>query len=374
MNFIFNNKLAIFLIFLIFYCLFNYHLQEGNTGQIKIDRETGQSKPATEKDIESQKKLQEGMKKLQREASDKHGLTMEEAQKAADAAKLLSEKKEKDEQEKKKVQEAAEKELKHDREAALSAKTPTEQKKATEGSALQRMVESIDGETGQNMEKKAASEMSKLLDKKKGESAPEADTGARAKALGARDEGDEGDEDNKTALKMEEEAEQRIQKMAESLKEKVFPDIAKLQNNAIEKLKASNTQSKNIEKKLSGVAKSYGLASQGKGFQGVKGNQRSGFTGKSRKWNPKELIKQRDRVAARFGCQERCKYLYDDETDFLCDSGSCICKINRDKKKLLRLPGSLYKKAKQKKEGFTPKYVYRIHGKCDTTEINRGEA
>ena len=51
MNFIFNNKLAIFLIFLIFYCLFNYHLQEGNTGQIKIDRETGQSKPATEKDI-----------------------------------------------------------------------------------------------------------------------------------------------------------------------------------------------------------------------------------------------------------------------------------------------------------------------------------
>ena len=58
-----------------------------------------------------------------------------------------------------------------------------------------------------------------------------------------------------------------------------------------------------------------------------------------------------------------------------------ICKINSNNKKLLKLPGSFYKKAKKKKrarpkkkEGFRPKYVYRIHGKCDTTEINRGEA
>ena len=45
MNFILNNKLAIFLIFMMFYCLFNYHLQEGM--EVKIDKETGQAKQKT---------------------------------------------------------------------------------------------------------------------------------------------------------------------------------------------------------------------------------------------------------------------------------------------------------------------------------------
>ena len=344
MNFIFNNKLAIFLIFMIFYCLFNYHLQEGM--EVKIDKATGEAKPATKEDIKAKNDLREKMIKLQKKVSAPGG--------AMDQAV-----------EKQKVQQAAEKELSHDRKAALSAKTPTQQKKTTESSALSRMVETIDGEKGKKTEENAARDMSALLDK-----APDADSGERAKALG-------------TGGGMAEEARKAAANLSTIAMKDTMKAVAQAQNAAVENLTSSVAQSKNLDKKLSGVAKSYGLASQGKEVDGVIGavsDKTSGFMGKCQKWKPKELIKQRDRIAARFGCQERCKYLYDDQTDFLCDSGNCICKINRDKKELLKLPGSANNMRKEKKESdqvteaFTSKYVYRIHGKCDTTEINRGEA
>ena len=351
MNFIFNNKLAIFLIFMIFYCLFNYHLQEGM--EVKIDKATGEAKQKTKEDIKAQSDLQnkirESALKKQAELS-KPGGAMDQAV------------------EKQKVQQAAEKELSHDRKAALSAKTPTQQKKITESSALSRMVESIDGEKGKKTEENAARDMSALLDK---EEAPDADSGERAKALG-------------TGGGMAEEARKAAANLSTIAMKDTMKKVAEAQNAAVENLTSSISQSKNLDKKLSGVAKSYGLASQGKEVDGVVGavsDKTSGFMGKCQKWKPKALIKQRDRIAARFGCQERCKYLYDDQTDFLCDSGNCICKINRDKKELLKLPGSANNMRKEKKkesdqvtEAFTSKYVYRIHGKCDTTEINRGEA
>ena len=344
MNFIFNNKLAIFLIFMMFYCLFNYHLQEGM--EVKIDKETGQAKQKTKEDIKAQSDLQnkirESALKKQAELS-KPGGAMDQAE------------------EKQKIQQAAEKELSHDRKAALSAKTPTQQKKITESSALSRMVESIDGEKGKKTEENAARDMSALLDK---EEAPDADSGERAKALG-------------TGGGMAEEARKAAANLSTIAMKDTMKKVAEAQNAAVENLTSSISQSKNLDKKLSGVAKNYGLASQGEGVDGVvgAGSEVSGSTK-----NSNELIKQRDRIAARFGCEERCKYLYDDQTGFLCDSGNCICKINRDKKELLKLPGEAKddeakkKESDQVTEAFTSKYVYRIHGKCDTTEINRGEA
>ena len=52
MNFILNNKLAIFLIFIIFYCLFNYRLKEGlASSRIIKNRKTGEMRFATKKEI-----------------------------------------------------------------------------------------------------------------------------------------------------------------------------------------------------------------------------------------------------------------------------------------------------------------------------------
>ena len=100
---------------MMFYCLFNYHLQEGM--EVKIDKETGQAKQKTKEDIKAQSDLQnkirESALKKQAELS-KPGGAMDQAE------------------EKQKIQQAAEKELSHDRKAALSAKTPAQQKKITE--------------------------------------------------------------------------------------------------------------------------------------------------------------------------------------------------------------------------------------------------
>ena len=373
MNFIFNNKLAIFLIFLIFYCLFNYTISGFQEGmEVKINDETGAAEQKDEGDIKAEKDLQNSIRedaiKKQAQIRDKALETQKELSKPGGAMDQA--------EEKQKIQKAAEAELKHDREAALSAKTQTEQKKATESSALGRMVESIDGETGQEMEKAALKNLSESVDKtrktedeNKSAESPDADSGERAKALGTGG--------------IAEEAKAAAEQLSTIAMKETMQKVAQLQTEAVDSINKSNSHSKNLDKKLSGVAKSYGLASQGKGFRGVRGNQRSGFVGKCQRWNPKELIKQRDRVAARFGCKERCKYLYDDKTGFLCDSGSCICKINSNNKKLLKLPGSFYKKPKKKKrarpkkkEGFRPKYVYRIHGKCDPRGevVERGEA
>ena len=328
---------------MIFYCLFNYHLQEGmnSSGQVVIDRKTGVARPATKKDIEAR----EGMQKK-----------MVEQQKAASAPGGAMDKAEK----KQKIQQAAEKELSRDREIALSEKTPTQKKEAIESSALSRMVESIDGKSGQETERKAAAQMASIVD------SPEGETGERGEALG-------------TGGGMAEEARAAAANLSTIAMKDTMKKVAEAQNAAVENLTSSISQSKNLDKKLSGVAKNYGLASQGEGVDGVvgAGSEVSGSTK-----NSNELIKQRDRIAARFGCEERCKYLYDDQTGFLCDSGNCICKINRDKKELLKLPGEAKddeakkKKSDQEIEAFTgtSKYVYRIHGKCDTTEIDRGEA
>ena len=376
MNFIFNNKLAIFLIFMMFYCLFNYTISGFQEGyDVKIDKTTGEAKQKTKEDIiaqtDMQNKLRKAAFKKQAELS-KPGGAMDQAE------------------EKQKIQQAAEKELSHDRKAALSAKSATQQKKATEGSALARMVESIDGETGQEMEKAALKNLSESVDKttktedeNKSAEAPDANTGERGKALG-------------TGGGMAEEARKAAANLSTIAMKDTMKAVAQAQNAAVENLTSSVAQSKNLDKKLSGVAKSYGLASQGdeadEADAVVGAENTSGFVrNKCQKWSPKELIKQRDRVANRFGCQERCKYLYDDQTGFLCDSGNCICKINRDKKELLKLPGSAMAKVKKKEkakrrkkkkkkkddpvtEAFTSKYVYRIHGKCDTTELDRGSA
>ena len=359
---------------MIFYCLFNYTISGFQEGmKVKINDETGAAEQKDEGDIKAEKDLQNSIRedaiKKQAQIRDKALETQKELSKPGGAMQKA--------EEKQKIQQAAAAEVSHNRKAELAAKTSTEQKKATESSALGRMVESIDGKTGQEMEKAALKNLSESVDKTRktedeNKSAPDADTGERAKALGTG---------AGTGGGMAEEAKAAAEQLSTIAMKETMQKVAQLQTDAVESIKNSDSHSRNLDKKLSGVSKSYGLASQGKGLGGVRGNQRSGFVGKCKRWNPKELIKQRDRVAARFGCKERCKYLYDDETDFLCDSGSCICKINSDKKELLRLPGSFYKKKKKrakqkKKEGFRPKYVYRIHGKCDTRGevVERGEA
>ena len=274
MNFILNNKLATFLIFMIFYCLFNYQLKEGFdvNGRYIKNRKTGKVRVASSKEI-----------------------------KDADAAVASA-------MEEREVSEAAKNELKFDRAEKLNEKTPAQQKKEIEG-AGGRFVEKIDGETGQSMEKAQGEALTELQDK-----GTLAETGSRLKVA-----------DNKMVAKAAEAA-KKLSKMAMA---STMKDVARAQDAAIENLRASVTSSKGIAKKAAGVAASYGLADQGEGFNGVvgAGSEVSG----SAKYS-KAVIKQRDRVATQLPCKKRCKYLYDDQTAYICDSGNCICKIERDGK------------------------------------------
>jgi hypothetical protein len=287
MNFILNNKLATFLIFLILYCLFNYQLNtmvEGfdPDGRYIKNRATGKVRIASSKEIAN---------------ADS---TVANAMEARE------------------VSEAATKEVARDREIALDAKTPTQQKEATETGALARKVDAIDGDAGQEAEKAAAAEMSALLDR------PRAETGARGDALGG-------------GSKMAQAAAAAAAKLSKMAMASTMKDVKRAQDIAIENLQGSVSSSKGIEKKLANVSANYGLADQGEGFGGVTGagSEVSG----SAKNNSKELIKQRDRVAGQLPCKERCEYLYDNQTGYICDSGNCICKVKKDNINFSNLPG-----------------------------------
>ena len=169
---------------------------------------------------------------------------------------------------------------------------------------------------------------------------------------------------------MAKKAAQAAKDLASTAMSSTMRDVAKAQDVAIQNLRASVTSSKKTEKKIGEIASSFGLSSQKYGGLSGQGSQVAK--------NSKELIKQRDRLAAQLSCEERCKYLYDKDTGFLCDSGNCICKILKHKKHLLKLPREYNKNYNNNFEGFTSKkmskYIYRTHGKCDSDEMNTGDA
>lgn len=282
MNFILNNKLAIFLIFTIFYCLFNYQLIEGLDGGRYIkNRETGEVRLATSKEIAvadstvekfmTTRELDEAVKSEKRwdqtKAMDKN---------AEDWKKEL----EKKELEKKKL-----------------VKNVVNEK----GGAIKRLVENIDGEKGQAIEQAAADQMKSIV-----ETGPTNQQGTDEIAAQSSDD-----------------------VVAESLKH-----VKKLQTDAFERAKKHTedamAQSKIFNEKLFGTQgdatdqskeekeNPYTLASQGE-------NEIKGAGSDVAK-----LKKQRDSLARELSCEGRCKLLY--ETSFICNNGDCLCENGEDYK------------------------------------------
>ena len=345
MNFIVDNKFAIFLSFMIFYCLFNYRLQEGYDNKtLKQNIKTKEVTVANEEDKKAANKARENAETIRNKLKPQTDEIMENQD----------------------VEKSAEAELDRDREISLEKAGTKQEQEAKIKKALSesRKVEAIDGKKGQEIEQKAAEDMKKLLNK----GSPEPETNARLSHSAAKQQKNAAD------TEMAKKAAQAAKDLASTAMSSTMRDVAKAQDVAIENLRASVTSSKKTEKKIGEIASSFGLSSQKYGGLSGQGSQVAK--------NSKGLIKQRDRLAAQLSCQERCKYLYDKNTGYLCDSGNCICKILKHKKHLLKLPGQ-YNTNYNNCEGFTSrkkkkksrsKYIYRTHGKCDSDEINTGDA
>ena len=337
MNFIVDNKFAIFLSFMIFYCLFNYRLQEGYDNKtLKQNIKTKEVTVANEEDKKAANKARENAETIRNELKPQTDEIMENQD----------------------VEKSAEAELDRDRDIALEKAGTKQEQEAKIKKALSesRKVEAIDGKKGQEMEQKAAEDMKKLLN------SPEPETNARLSHSAAKQQKNAAD------TEMAKKAAQAAKDLASTAMSSTMRDVAKAQDVAIENLRASVTSSKKTEKKIGEIASSFGLSSQKYG----------GLSGQGSQVASKGLIKQRDRLAAQLSCQERCKYLYDKNTGYLCDSGNCICKILKHKKHLLKLPGQYNTNYNNNFEGFTSKkmskYIYRTHGKCDSDEMNTGDA
>ena len=338
MNFIVDNKFAIFLSFMIFYCLFNYRLQEGYDNKtLKQNIKTKEVTVANEEDKKAANKARENAETIRNELKPQTDEIMENQD----------------------VEKSAEAELDRDRDIALEKAGTKQEQEAKIKKALSesRKVEAIDGKKGQEMEQKAAEDMKKLLNK----GSPEPETNARLSHSAAKQQKNDAD------TEMAKKAAQAAKDLASTAMSSTMRDVAKAQDVAIENLRASVTSSKKTEKKIGEIASSFGLSSQKYGGLSGQGSQVA-----------KNSKEQRDRLAAQLSCEERCKYLYDKDTGFLCDSGNCICKILKHKKHLLKLPREYNKNYNNNFEGFTSKkmskYIYRTHGKCDSDEMNTGDA
>ena len=302
---------------MIFYCLFNYRLQEGYDNKtLKQNIKTKEVTVANEEDKKAANKARENAETIRNELKPQTDEIMENQD----------------------VEKSAEAELDRDREIALEKAGTKQEQEAKIKKALSES-------------RKAAEDMKKLLN------SPEPETNARLSHSAAKQQKNAAD------TEMAKKAAQAAKDLASTAMSSTMRDVAKAKDVAIENLRASVTSSKKTEKKIGEIASSFGLSSQKYG----------GLSGQGSQVASKGLIKQRDRLAAQLSCQERCKYLYDKDTGFLCDSGNCICKILKHKKHLLKLPREY-----NNYEGFTSKkmskYIYRTHGKCDSDEMNTGDA